>query len=102
MSLLFLLSLSLSLSLFPLDDYLETDTDHTIIIDHCQEVIESSTLTDVHVVTLIWKSVMDAGDWRDDQIVDQLEKHLEVRGRQSLRLHCGFILFYFTEILSTF
>ena len=63
-----------------LDDYLEKDTDATSIIEHCQEVIEASTLSEVHVVVLIWNSIMGLPDWskREDQLIDQLEHHLEV------------------------
>jgi hypothetical protein len=63
-----------------IDEYLESDFNPSIIIDHCQEVIESSTLTDVHVVTLMWKSVMETGDWtnrREDLLPDLLEEHLQ-------------------------
>ncbi|XP_011404029.1 PREDICTED: basic leucine zipper and W2 domain-containing protein 1-like [Amphimedon queenslandica] len=63
-----------------IDDYLENETESSIIIDHIQEVLESSTLTEVHTVTLLWKSVMDTGDWskvEGQSLIDQLEKHLE-------------------------
>ena len=67
---------------FILDDYLEKDTETISIIEHCQEVIEASTLSEVHVVVLIWNSIMGLPDWskREDLLVDQLEHHLEVYG----------------------
>ena len=64
-----------------LDEFMKNNAPISEIVEHCQETLaENSTLTDVHIAILLWKSVMNAIEWnkKEDLLAEQALRHLQV------------------------